>query len=133
MIYLLDSNVCIRLLNDNHPLVSARLKQHTPAEISLCSVVKTELIFGAWRSGRVEANLQRLKLFFEPLPSLPFDDVCAEHYAKIRADLTAQGQLIGANDLLIAAIARANQAVLVSNNTREFSRVSDLNLEDWEV
>ena len=100
---------------------------------ALCSVVKAELLFGAQRSGRIEANLQRLKLFFEPLQSLPFDDDCAEHYALIRADLQARGQLIGGNDLLIAAIARSHNVTLVTHNTGEFSRVSGLRLEDWEI
>jgi tRNA(fMet)-specific endonuclease VapC len=67
MIYLLDSNACIQLLNDKHPGIVRHLRQHPPVEIALCSVVKAELLFGAYRSGRVEANLQRLKIFFESL------------------------------------------------------------------
>jgi tRNA(fMet)-specific endonuclease VapC len=105
---------------------------NSPAEIALCSVVKAELLFGAYRSGRVEANLQRLKIFFEPLQNLLFDDECADHYARIRADLHTRGQLIGGNDMLIAAIARAHNATLVTHNTGEFSRVVGLRLEDWD-
>jgi tRNA(fMet)-specific endonuclease VapC len=133
MIYLLDSNACIQLINDKHPVILQHFRQHSPAEIALCSVVKAELLFGAYRSGRVEANLQRLTVFFEPLQSLLFDDVCADHYAKIRADLQAQGKLIGGNDMLIAAIARAHNVTLVTHNTGEFSRVVGLRLEDWEI
>jgi tRNA(fMet)-specific endonuclease VapC len=133
MIYLLDSNACIQLINDKHPVILQHFRQHSPAEIALCSVVKAELLFGAYRSGRVEANLQRLTVFFEPLQSLLFDDVCADHYAKIRADLQAQGKLIGGNDILIAAIARAHNVTLVTHNTGEFSRVVGLRLEDWEI
>ena len=133
MIYLLDSNACIQLLNDKHPVILQHFRQHSPAEIVLCSVVKAELLFGAYRSGRVEANLQRLKIFFEPLQNLLFDDECADHYARIRADLHTRGQLIGGNDMLIAAIARAHNATLVTHNTGEFSRVVGLHLEDWEV
>ena len=96
-------------------------------------MVKAELLLGAQRSGRIEANLQRLKLFFEPLQSLPFDDDCAQHYALIRADLQARGQLIGGNDLLISAIARSHNITLVTHNTGEFSRVAGLRLEDWEI
>lgn len=77
--------------------------------------------------------MQRLTVFFEPLQSLLFDDICADHYAKIRADLQAQGKLIGGNDMLIAAIARAHNATLVTHNTGEFSRVMGLRLEDWEI
>ena len=130
--YLLDTNVCIRLLNEAHPSVLQQFRTRSPSEIGLCSVVKAELLLGARRSTRVEENLQRLKQFFAPLDSLPFDDLCAEHYAVIRADLFAQGKPIGPNDLLIAAIARAHDAVLVTHNSGEFGRVIGLRLEDWE-
>ncbi len=132
MIYLLDTNVCIHLLNERHPPILQRFRSHTPAEIALCSIVKAELLHGARRSRRMEANLQLLKAFFAPLRSLPFDDPCAEHYGQIQADLLAQGKPIGPNDTLIAAIARANDATLVTHNTGEFSRVAGLRLEDWE-
>ena len=131
--YLLDTNVCIRLLNAAHPGVLQQFRSHAPADIALCSVVKAELLLGARRSARVEDNLQRLKQFFAPLDSLPFDDLCAEHYAFIRADLLAQGKPIGPNDLLIAAIARAHDAVLVTHNSGEFGRVIGLRMEDWEL
>ncbi len=107
--------------------------QYSPAGIALCSVVKAELLFGALRSEQKESNLQLLQKLFEPLYSFEFDDNAAEHYAQIRADLTAQGNLIGANDLMIAAIARANKATLITHNTGEFSRVQGLAIEDWEV
>ena len=94
-------------------------------------MVKAELLYGARHSQKVEANLQRLKQFFAPLSSLSFDDRSAEEYAQIRADLTRQGKLIGPNDLMIAAIARAHDAILVTNNTAEFQRVANLRLVDW--
>jgi len=131
-VYLLDSNVCIHLLNVRHPEIELRFRAHSPAEIALCSIVKAELNFGARHSQRVEANLQRLKLFFAPLTSLPFDDRCAEEYGQIRADLTRQGKLIGPNDMLIAAIARAYDTILVTHNTDEFSRITGVRMEDWE-
>jgi tRNA(fMet)-specific endonuclease VapC len=95
--------------------------------------VKAELLFGALRSEHIDNNLQLLQKLFAPLQSFDFDDVAAEHYAQIRADLTAQGNLIGANDLMIAAIARANQVILITHNTGEFSRVPGLTVEDWEL
>jgi tRNA(fMet)-specific endonuclease VapC len=133
MTALLDTNTCIFLLNGNSTAVRRHFESRSPGDIALCSVVKAELLYGAHRSSRVDANLQRLKLFFSPLACFPFDDHCAEHCALIRADLTAQGQPIGPNDLMIAAIARANDAILVTNNLREFSRVAGLRLEDWTV
>lgn len=130
--YLLDTNVCIHLLNEVHSGVLQKFHSLSPADIVLCSVVKAELLFGARRSAHIEANLQRLKLFFSPLGSLPFDDRCAEHYGLIRADLPTQGKPIGPNDLMIAAIARAHDATLITHNTSEFGRVTGLRMEDWE-
>lgn len=131
--YLLDSNVCIRLLNESHAGAARRYRTLSPREVALCSVVKAELLHGARRSRKVEENLQLLTTFFAPLVSLPFDDRCAEEAAQIRADLAAQGTPIGPNDLLIAATARAHDLVLVTHNTGEFSRVTGLRLDDWEV
>ena len=133
MIYLLDTNVCIHLLNEKHPTILQHIRRHSPADIALCSVVKAELLCGARRSQRVDANLQLLKAFFAPLQSLPFDDACAEHYGQIHANLLALGTPIGPNDTLIAAIARAHDATLVTHNTDEFRRVAGLRVEDWEV
>ena len=133
MIYLLDTNVCIHLLNERHPAILQHFRQHSPADIALCSVVKAELLYGARRSQRVEANLQLLKAFFAPLQSLPFDDDCAEHYGKIHADLLSQGKPIGPNDTLIAAVAHAHNATLITHNIGEFSRVVGLQIEDWEI
>jgi tRNA(fMet)-specific endonuclease VapC len=130
--YLLDTDVCIHLLNRADAGIMQQFRARTPAEIALCSIVKAELLYGAYKSTRVDANLQRLRLFFSPLVSLPFDDRCAETYAMIRMDLSAQGKLIGPNDLMIAAIARTHEATLVTRNAGEFGRVAGLNLEDWQ-
>ncbi len=138
---LLDTNVCIGLLNSaNHNKTTGlssrniitRFQQYQPSEISLCSVVKAELLYGARHSQQVETNLELLRRFFDPLTSLPFDDRCAEEAGQIRADLATQGKPIGPNDLLIAATARAHDAVLVTHNLGEFSRVVGLRIEDWE-
>lgn len=131
MIALLDNNTWLFLLNQVRPLVRAQFEARSPKDIALCSVVKAELLFGAQRSARVDVSLQRLRSFFLPLRCFPFDDRCAEHYALIRADLMAQGRPIGPNNLMIAATARANDAILVTNNTKEFGRVAGLRLEDW--
>ncbi len=130
--YLLDSNVCIHLLNNRHSQIEQHFRTSSPEEIAMCSVVKSELLFGARHSQKVEANLQLLKHFFAPLSSLPFDDRCAEEYGLIRADLSSQGKVIGTNDLLMASIAKAHDAVLVTHNTKEFSRITGLRLVDWQ-
>ena len=108
------------------------MREHSPSSIALCSIVKAELLYGARHSERVEDNLRLLTGFFAPLSSLPFDDRCAEEYGIIRAQLAAQGVIIGPNDLLIAATAHACDATLVTHNTGEFSRISGLRLTDWE-
>ncbi len=130
--YLLDTNVCIRLLNGRTPAVAHRLQGHRPAEVVLCSVVRAELIHGAHRSSRPAENLRLLERFFAPFASLPFDDHCAAAYGRVRYDLERAGALIGPNDLLIAATAVAHDLTLVTANTREFARVIGLALENWE-
>jgi tRNA(fMet)-specific endonuclease VapC len=94
--------------------------------------VKAELLYGARHSQRVAENLNILARFFAPFVSLPFNDRCAEQYGQIRAGLVQAGTLIGPNDLLIAAIARAYELTLVTHNVEEFGRVNGLRLEDWE-
>jgi tRNA(fMet)-specific endonuclease VapC len=132
-VYLLDTNTCIRLLSKNHSGVVASFRKCIPSEVALCSIVKSELIYCARKSARVDANLKALGAFWAPFVSLPFDDRCAEEAGQMRAVLSAQGTPIGPNDLLIAAIARAHDAILVTHNTREFGRIVGLRIEDWEA
>ena len=130
--YLLDTNTCIRYLNDLSSPVARKLQATRRSEVCLCSVVKAELYFGAYNSRRRERNLAVLAEFFNEFVSLPFDDAAAHEYGRIRADLQAQGIPIGPNDLLIAAIALAHNMILVSANLREFGRVAGLRYESWE-
>jgi len=131
--YLLDTNACIAVLNGTSPPLVARLQQHNPVDILLCSAVKAELIFGAYHSSRPADNLRLLDRFFEPFTSLPFDDGCCDAYGRIRSDLAREGTPIGPNDLLIAATAVANDMTLVTANSREFGRVAGLLVENWET
>ena len=130
---LLDTNVCIQLWQRGNEKVRRRYLAHRPSEICLSSVVKAELYFGARRSWRVENNLRLLEAFMAPIKSLPFDDRCAEEYGAIRAQLSSLGTPIGPNDLMIAATARVHDATLVTNNTREFTRIAGLRVTDWET
>ena len=133
MSYMLDTNTCIQFLNGRSERVRAHLAAEPPEEIVLCAVVKAELFYGALKSTHVERNLERIRLFINRFGSLPFDDGVAETYGRIRSQLEKSGTPIGPNDLLIAAIAVANQVSLVTHNTREFGRVDSLSLEDWEM
>lgn len=132
MTYLLDTNSWIRFLNGGSEGVRHRIEAIPPQDIVLCSVVKAELLYGAVKSGRPQQNLERLRPVFERFASLPFDDAAAEVYGTIRTRLERTGTPIGPNDLLIAAIAVSQDAILVTHNTREFRRVEELTLEDWE-
>ena len=133
MKYLLDSNTCIVYLKQADSGVRRRLERQSPQDIVVCSVVKAELFYGAKKSKKAEENLAKQRKFFSHFLSLPFDDAGAEIYGDIRADLETKGTPIGAYDLQIAAIALANSLILVTHNTREFSRIRDLMIEDWEV
>jgi len=131
--YLLDTNACIEYLNGRSRRVVESLQSKTPEEIVVCSVVKAELRYGAERSRNPREAFAVLDEFLTPYRSLPFDDECARVYGRIRAQLAQAGNPIGPNDLLIAATAIAFGAVLVTNNTREFSRVEGLAREDWQL
>lgn len=134
MTNLLDSNACIQVMRKGTASpVTHRIAAAPLGSVALCSVVVGELRFGALRSNNPPATMSKVEAFCASFHSLPYDDTAAAEYADIRAHLTARGLLIGDNDLLIAAIARANGLILVTNNTAEFSRVPGLKLEDWQV
>ncbi len=133
MKYLLDTNVCIKYLNGRSAHIRQKVTFHGSQEIVLCSVVKAELFYGAMKSNNPKKTLTKQRQFVNRFQSLPFDDNVAEVYSQIRADLEQKGTPIGPNDLLIASIAIANDLILVTHNIREFSRIRDLNIEDWEA
>ena len=130
--YVLDTAVCIDVLNGTSPALVARLRAEDPAAIGLSCLTKAELLYAARHGQNVAANLRLLELFLAPLRSLSFDDRCAEHYGLIRADLARAATPIGPNDLLIAATARAHDLTLVTRNTREFGRIVGLRVADWQ-
>ncbi|MHB2019454.1 MAG: type II toxin-antitoxin system tRNA(fMet)-specific endonuclease VapC [Candidatus Xenobia bacterium] len=132
MNYLLDTNACIRLLNGTSPRLAEKFRSQSPSRIRLCSIVKVELCYGAFKSQQPAEMQRKLRRFFAPLKSLPFDDDCAEQAGTLRVELGRLGTPIGPNDLLIAATALAYEVTLVTHNTREFSRVQGLSFEDWE-
>ncbi|MDZ8264590.1 type II toxin-antitoxin system tRNA(fMet)-specific endonuclease VapC [Nostoc sp. ChiQUE01b] len=132
MRYLLDTNVCARYLNGRSLLIRERLRSTDVKDIAVCSVVKAELFYGAMRSNDPNRTFFRQQEFLKLFVSLPFDDSTALVYGRIRAELLASGTPIGPNDFLLAAIALTHNLTLVTHNTREFSRVSGLAIEDWE-
>jgi tRNA(fMet)-specific endonuclease VapC len=131
--WLPDTNVWIALLNARPSPVKARLQAVRPEQIFLCDIVKAELYFGAFNSARRDDNLRLLEELFASFVSLPFDSQASREFGQIRAELARLGTPIGPYDLQIAAVARARGLVLVTHNTGEFSRVPDLQIEDWEL
>jgi len=109
------------------------LRAAAQGEIGICSVVRGELTFGAYRGANPARKLETLSLFLAQLESLPFDDAAADVYGLLRTDLTEKGMIIGPNDLMIAAIAVANNVTIVTHNTREFGRIAGLAIEDWQL
>ena len=129
--YMLDTNICIHVLRRRSDKLRRKFK--AIKGLSISSVTYAELCFGIAKGDHAlrAERLYQLGLFVSRLQLLTWDRAAAEHYGEIRALLERQGTPIGNNDLLIAAHARSLGAVLVTNNTREFSRVADLTLEDW--
>jgi tRNA(fMet)-specific endonuclease VapC len=128
---LLDTSVCIGWLAAHDIGVKRQMASLKRDEVALCSVVKAELLYGARASARVRENLEKLEPLFALFSSLPFDDVASEHYGALRAQLRRAGTPIGGNDLLIASIALAADATLVTRNEKEFRLVPGLRVEVW--
>jgi tRNA(fMet)-specific endonuclease VapC len=99
----------------------------------MCSVVWAELFFGAAKSKEKQKTIEKVNAFCGTFRSLDFDKEAASHYGEIRADLEKMGNIIGPNDLMISAIARSRNLILITNNVDEFQRVKDLKIEDWTV
>ena len=127
---LLDTNICIYIINAKPPSVLARFQRYRMGDIGLCSVVAAELAFGVAKSASMR-NRQALEMFLAPLTVLPFDTAAVWAYGELRAELERRGTPIGSLDTLIAAHALSQQATLVTNNTREFFKVPGLRLADW--
>jgi tRNA(fMet)-specific endonuclease VapC len=131
MRYLLDTNICIYVIRRRPPQVLARFQRCAVGDIGLSTVTLAELQYGVAKSAFPERNQAALAAFTLPLEILPFDAPAAAAYGPIRATLERQGTPIGAMDLLIAAHAVSLGVILVTNNPREFRRVSDLQVENW--
>ena len=132
MTFMPDTNTCIRYFTNRNAGVVQRMSATDPSEIVVCDIFKAELYFGAEKSQRRQANLELYEEFFFQFRSLPFDAAAARVYGRIRLALELAGTPVGPMDTLIAAIAIANNVILVTHNTREFSRIPGLQIEDWE-
>ena len=131
--YMLDTDTCSYIMKNSNEAVLKRLQQTSSNDVCISVITKSELLYGLEISPRKQHNQAALASFLKYVEVLDFPDEASLHYAKIRAELKSQGTMIGANDLFIAAHARSQGLTLVTNNTREFGRVSDLAMENWTI
>lgn len=130
--YMLDTNLCIRVLRDRPQALRARFNDEADG-LAISTIVLTELLHGAAKSARPEHNRREVERFAARLEVLAFDADAAGHAADIRAALERRGQVIGGYDLLIAGHARSRGLIVVTGDLGEFKRVDGLRAEDWEA
>ncbi|TPE48190.1 type II toxin-antitoxin system VapC family toxin [Amaricoccus solimangrovi] len=130
---LLDTNAVIALLTRRSPALLRRVEASEPGSLAVSAVVAHELWYGAYRSRKVEFNLETLRLLFSDLAILDLDREDARVAGEIRAELARRGTPIGPYDLLIAGQAKARGLTLITNNIGEFARVAGLDVEDWSA
>jgi len=131
MAWMLDTNTCIYIIKQKPVSVLEKFSTISPGQIALSVITLAELEYGARKSAAVEKNLAALHQFSIPFDILPFDYNATVEYGIIRADLEAKGTPIGPLDTLIAAHAKSLNYILVTNNEKEFNRISGLNIENW--
>jgi len=131
MSYLLDTNICIYIIKRKPRQVIDRFNRLKPSDIAISAITIAELEYGAQKSQRLQQNMAALQQFLIPLEIVAFDQQAAQVYGVIRTNLEQQGQVIGSLDMLIAAQAISASMILVTNNIGEFSRIPNLQLENW--
>src|SRR2546422_7221238 len=131
--YMLDTDTCSYIMKRSSEPVLRRLRTVPVTDVCISVITKSELLYGVEVSPRRTQDATALDAFLPYVEILAFPDEAAIHYAQIRADLKKRGQIIGANDLFIAAHARSLGLALVTNNTAEFGRVKGLTLENWTL
>ncbi len=131
MRYMLDTNICIYVIKHKPEKVFQKLQEVDPSDVCISSVTYAELVHGVEKSAAVDKNRVALSIFLANIEILDFDVNAAEGYGKIRADLEKNGTPIGPLDMMIAGHARSLDYTVVTNNVKEFKRVSGLKIENW--
>ena len=131
--YMLDTDTCSFIMKRSHPTVLKRLQIVPVSDVCMSVITKAELLYGVEVSPRRAQDAAALAAFLPYVDAVALDGDAARHYAEIRADLKRRGAMIGANDLFIAAHARALGLTLVTNNMGEFDRVGKLAIENWTL
>jgi tRNA(fMet)-specific endonuclease VapC len=128
--YLLDTNIVIDVLK-RRPVEVLAVFNANASRMAISSITLSELMYGAEKSLNVNRNLEAIEEFVSHLDVLPYDAKASQHYGQIKATLERKGEIIGENDIHIAAHAISQGLILVSNNVKEFNRVPNLALENW--
>jgi len=131
MLFMLDTNACIDLIRKRHPILLERVQQRHPEEICISTVTLSELEYGAAKSADPGKNRLALARFIAPIATVSYDPTVAATYGRVRAELEQKGMPIGPLDTLLAAHALALGATLVTDNDREFRRVTGLSVQNW--
>lgn len=129
--YLLDTNICIYIINQNPKKAIEKISSLNPSEIKISAVTVAEMEYGASKSQNREKNRSALERFLSSFEIINFDTVDAEVYGIIRAELERAGNIIGAYDMQLAAQALRRGYIFVTNNIKEFQMVNRLKLENW--
>ena len=133
MKYMLDTNICIYVIKHKPAGAIRRFLEHDPYDICVSSITYAEMMHGVEKSAARERNRIAYMAFMSAITVLDFSAKAAEEYGRVRSALEAQGTPIGPMDMLIAGHAKAENLILVTNNTREFERVKGLRLENWAM
>lgn len=131
MKYMLDTNICIYIIKNKPPKVLRKFSKIDPKDVCISSTTSSELWYGVNKSSHFEKNAIALEEFLSPLTILEYNETDSKSYGKVRSELEKKGQIIGSMDLLIAAHALSRNLKLVTNNTKEFKRVTGLSVENW--
>lgn len=131
MKYLIDTNICIYIMNHHPPEVFEKLKHVGVGEIGISSISVSELYYGACKGTKIKQNIKRLEEFLYPFEILAYDESASREYGKIRSHLEKMGQVIGPLDMLIAAHAISKKLTVIANNIKEFKRIKSLRVENW--
>ena len=129
--YMLDTDISSYIMKGSEPAVMKHVASVSVGDVCISAITKAELMYGVEVSPRPAQDRARLEVFLRHVVVLDFPHDAASHYGEIRAWLKKNGSMIGSNDLFIAAHARSLGLVLVTNNTREFSRIPLLKIENW--
>ena len=131
MKFLIDTNICIYIINNRPPEVIRKFKSVAVGDIGISSISVSELYYGVSKSRHIKENLKRLEEFLCPFEIIPYDENASKFYGEVRSQLENQGNVIGPLDLLIAAHALSNHLILITNNEKEFKRIKSLKVENW--